>query len=196
MLRACDPGPSLWGAAEASTADRDEDFSGTKPLHRLPVALRVAGDALTSVDRSRSDDRWPSFFAVELAKTVRPSLRVTPSVAPLRRASNCGAAEEEALGASARRGAVFPVVGAGSAALTLDCDLTGATLEGDGLLDTAGLVLGAARVTVRVGAGLAAGAGLATLTGFAARVGLAASWEAAAGLDSATGATCSPSGVP
>ena len=139
MLSVCDPEPSLWGAAEASTADSDEDFSGAKPLHRLPVALRVAGDAVASFDC------WRSCLATELAKTAFPSRRVTPSVAPLRRASNCGAAEEEAVGASVRRGPVlrsFPVlVGARRVAVAFDRDLTGAALEGDGLMETAGLVL-------------------------------------------------------
>lgn len=141
MVMACDPGASLWGAAEASTADREEDVSGTNPLRRLPVALRVAGDAVASSEPLRSD-RSPSCFATELAKTARPPLRVTPSVAPLRRASNC---EEAAAGASARRDPVLPslplLTGADCVAVPLDCDLTGAALEGAGLLETAGRVL-------------------------------------------------------
>ncbi len=69
MLIACGPRPPL-GAAEEPAADRDEDCPGAKPLHRLPVALRVAGDAALSVELVAAAAGVGDSFATELAKTA------------------------------------------------------------------------------------------------------------------------------
>lgn len=145
------PPLSLWGAADKPAADRDEDFSGAKPLHRLPVALRVAGDAPASAEGLAAASLAFEPFAFEPAKTGFPPLRVTPSVAPLRRASNCWAAGEEAARASA--------------------DLTGAPVDLEGARETAGLFEAAELGALAAGAGARAGAG--------AGAGAAAFWTGA-----------------
>jgi hypothetical protein len=115
----------------------------------LPVALRVAGDAPASADLLAV-----ASLAFEPAKTVCSPLRVTPSVAPLRRASNCSAAGEVAAGVAVR---TEPVLGAAWRVALLDPDLTGAPVDLEGARETAGLFETAGLGALALGAGAGAG---------------------------------------
>lgn len=181
-----EPAPALCGAAEASAAERDEDCSAAKPLHRLPVALLAVGDAPASVGPASSSLALAAgFVATEPAKTGCPlPVVVMPCVAPLRRAPNCSAAEDEPPALPE------PVVGSLPALLVSPWDaaaglfapeLAGASVESAGSFARAGLPVKAGLVDSAAGVG--AGAGLSAGSG--ARAGAAAGAGAGAGAGAA-----------
>lgn len=87
------PSPPLCAPAAEAEA-RDGDPAVATPLHRSPVAPRVerAGAVVRAEERAGAvlEERWPAladFGAAELEKTACPPWRVTPAVAPRRRAA-------------------------------------------------------------------------------------------------------------